>query len=214
MPAYLIAYRHAGEDAVNAVGHRTSKPIRTMADVDAVAERLSQDHAPSVIVLAFSELPGETEAADAKAAAIKGQTPRPALSVGDRVVFTANISMAGFGTVQTGQKGTITHFIYPYAVVEDDAQGMLWQALDSEIEPLGAEDNKYKTTLGAFAEALQIFAANLRDGLDATYVLSAEHDEIFGISADAIAENSAPGRRLAALGWHIDEDVNAWARFV
>lgn len=213
MPAYLIAYRYTdlftGLNQIEATTHNADRPIRTMADVDAVARLLTTEGAPQVVVLAFSELPGE-DAGAAEAA----KTPRPALSVGDRVVFTANISMAGFGTVQAGQKGTITHFIYPYAVVEDDAQGLLWQALDSEIEPLGAEDNKYKTTLGAFIEALQIFAANLRDGLDATYVLSAEHDEIFGISADAIAENSAPGRRLTALGWHIDEDANAWSRFV
>lgn len=209
MPAYLITYRYAGTNQIEAVKWNTERPIRCLLDTEAIADELGKDGAPSVVVLAFSELPGE-DAGAAEAA----KTPRPALSVGDRVVFTANISMAGFGTVQTGQKGTITHFIYPYAVVEDDAQGLLWQALDSEIEPLGAEDNKYKTTLGAFIEALQIFAANLRDGLDATYVLSAEHDEIFGISADAIAENSAPGRRLVALGWHIDEDANAWSRFV
>ncbi len=212
MPAYLIAYRYAGTNQVEAVGHRTSQPIRTMADVEAIAKRLGQDGEAPIVILGFSELPGETEAA--KAAQQAAQAPKPALSVGDRVVFTADVSMAGFGTVQAGQKGTITHFIYPYAIVEDDAQGMFWKALDSEIEPLGAEGNKYKTTLGAFIEALQIFAANLRDGLDTTYVLSAEHDEIFGISADAIAENSAPGRRLTALGWHIAEEVNAWARFV
>lgn len=201
---YLVTYRYAGTNQIDSEVRETEKPIRCLSDIDALGEEISIEKDIAVIVLAFSELPGQGN---------KATGPAPAYSVGDRIMTVATLTAAEIGALPADSKGTITHFIYPYIVFEDDAQGYFWQALPSEIVPAPPEDNAYKTTLGAFIEALQIFAANLPKGLSTTYVLSAEHDEIIGPNIDRIALDSAPGRRLQALGWHVG-DADAWSRFV
>ena len=42
----------------------------------------------------------------------------------------------------------------------------------------------------------------------------AEHDEIFGPGTDEVGLSEDELKRLDALGWFIDSEVDAWATFV
>lgn len=66
-------------------------------------------------------------------------------------------------------------------------------------------------SLRGLIEALGILAASLPNGLDEKYTLDAEHD-VFWCSGDVDRKSDA-GRRLIALGWHWDDDVERWAYF-
>lgn len=71
-----------------------------------------------------------------------------------------------------------------------------------------------ETAKGAagFIEALHIFAKYWKDGINNSYFMGAEHDILYIYDSD-IPEDSDDGRRLEALGFHRDDDLEGWAYF-
>ena len=65
-----------------------------------------------------------------------------------------------------------------------------------------------------FIEGLQILAKYMPKGMDTKFFLGAEHDILYlGISTEDIGPKSEEGKRLSALGFHIDSDLGDWAFF-
>lgn len=69
-------------------------------------------------------------------------------------------------------------------------------------------------TIADWIAALNIFARNHEDGLEAKYVISSEHDEIFfHLNEDTVPEESEDGQELTTLGFSVN-DFGCWSRYV
>jgi hypothetical protein len=66
-------------------------------------------------------------------------------------------------------------------------------------------------SVGAFIEALGIFAKHYDGGMDKSFFMGAEHDELFIYDSDTISEESEDGQRLNALGFHYNGE--GWSFF-
>ena len=61
---------------------------------------------------------------------------------------------------------------------------------------------------------LNILAKYMKDGLRQKWCCQAEHDIItFNVEEDKLAEDTADGRALIALGFHLSSDLECWAYF-
>lgn len=66
----------------------------------------------------------------------------------------------------------------------------------------------------AMIAGVTILSGYLKDGMATTYFCGGEHDVIyFYVSPDDLPEDSEHGKRLTALGFHADDDVDTWAYF-
>lgn len=69
-------------------------------------------------------------------------------------------------------------------------------------------------SIRGFVEALNIFSRYLDKGLDETFFSGAEHDVLYlYVDPEDLHPNSSDGKRLRALGFHPDTDVESWAYF-
>lgn len=67
-------------------------------------------------------------------------------------------------------------------------------------------------TIGGFIEALRILAWHSEKALNESHFISAERHVIYShCSSVDIPRTAEDGRRLAALGWHLDYKAGAWA---
>jgi hypothetical protein len=59
--------------------------------------------------------------------------------------------------------------------------------------------------------ALNIFAAHVEGGLQHSFLLDADHDIIYaGADSNDLPETSEDGKKLMALGWFFDDDIDCW----
>jgi hypothetical protein len=67
-------------------------------------------------------------------------------------------------------------------------------------------------SIRGFIEALNIFAKYMEKGFYEQYFCGAEHDELhIYVETDTLPKDSPDGRRLIALGFHVNNDC--WAYF-
>jgi hypothetical protein len=70
-----------------------------------------------------------------------------------------------------------------------------------------------RNTLGGFIEALQILAEYFPNGINETYALNAGDDLIYmRVNRTQCPEDCPDGKKLIALGWHIDSYGGDWCR--
>lgn len=80
-------------------------------------------------------------------------------------------------------------------------------------EDLYMSDPKSKS-IAALIEALAIVAKYAQNGLEERWPVQAEHDVLYlKLDLEKVPEDSEDGRRLIALGFHAEEDVDSWAYF-
>lgn len=81
-------------------------------------------------------------------------------------------------------------------------------------DDLYMSDPKAKTVEG-FIEGLTILAQYAEKGMAHKYGFGAEHDVIhlWLTPLGAVPEDGQDGRRLQALGFHADEDMDQWQYF-
>lgn len=71
-------------------------------------------------------------------------------------------------------------------------------------------------SVAGFIEGLTILAGYMPKGLGTKFAFGAEHDviHIWGdVTLDILREDSEDGRKLLALGFHTDDDLDQWQYF-